>query len=94
MMTLFVKYICKPGRREVFLREIAARGIDTAIRAEQGCLCYDYYLSVQDPNVILLVEKWTEPEAQKVHMTQPHMKDLSALKTNYVLDTVLGDGAL
>ena len=94
MMTLFVKYICKPGRREAFLREIAARGIDTAIRAEQGCLCYDYYLSVQDPNVILLVEKWTEPEAQKVHMTQPHMKELSAIKSNYVLDTVLGDGAL
>lgn len=94
MMTLFVKYTCKPGCREPFLREIATRGIDTAIRAENGCICYDYYLSVQDPNVILLVEKWTEPEAQKVHMTQPHMKDLSALKTNYVLDTVLGDGAL
>ena len=94
MMTLFVKYICKPGCREAFLREIAAKGIDTAIRAEQGCICYDYYLSVQDSNVILLVEKWTEPEAQKVHMTQPHMKELSALKGNYVLDTVLGDGAL
>ena len=44
--------------------------------------------------MILLVEKWTEPEAQKVHMTQPHMKELSALKGNYVLDTVLGDDAL
>ena len=94
MMTLFVKYICKPDYREAFLREIAAKGIDTAIRAEQGCICYDYYLSVQDPNVILLVEKWTEPEAQKVHMTQPHMKELSALKKGYVTDTAFGEAAL
>ena len=94
MMTLFVKYICKPNCREAFLREIAAKGIDTAIRAEQGCICYDYYLSVQDPNVILLVEKWTEPEAQQVHMTQPHMKELSALKKGYVADTVFGEAAL
>lgn len=94
MMTLFVKYICKPNCREPFLREIAARGIDTAIRAEEGCICYDYYLSVQDPNVILLVEKWTEPEAQQVHMTQPHMKELSAIKHNYVVDTVFGEAAL
>jgi len=94
MMTLFVRYLCKSNCREAFLREIRAKGIDTAIRAEQGCLCYDYYLSVQDPDVILLVEKWTAPEAQQVHMTQPHMKELSALKKNYVIDTVLGDGAL
>ena len=94
MMTLFVKYICKPGCREAFLRQIAARGIDTAIRAEQGCICYDYYLSVQDPDVILLVEKWTEPEAQKIHMTQPHMKALSALKKDCVADTVFGEAAL
>ena len=94
MMTLFVKYICKPGCREAFLREIAARGIDTAIRAEQGCICYDYYLSVQDSNVILLVEKWTEPEAQKVHMTQPHMNDLRAIKEKYVLSAVLGEEAI
>ena len=94
MMTLFVRYICKPGGREDFLREITGRSIDTAIRAEQGCLCYDYYLSAQDPNVILLVEQWSDPEAQKRHMAQPHMEELRAIKHKYVLDTLLGEKAL
>ena len=94
MMTLFVRYICKPSGREDFLREIADRGIDTAIRAEQGCLCYDYYLSAQDPSVILLVEKWTDPEAQKLHMIQPHMEELRTIKHKYVQDTLLGEKAL
>ena len=93
-MILFVKYVCKPGQREHFLRALAEKGIVDAIRAENGCQRYDYYLSLRDENEILLVEKWTEPEAQKVHMTQPHMTELRALKEQYVAEAVIGDGAL
>ena len=93
-MTLFVKYICKPGQREHFLRALAEAGVVDQVRAEDGCLRYDYYLSLRDENEILLVEKWTEPEAQKVHMTQPHMKVLLDIKNRYVDETAIGDGAL
>lgn len=93
-MTLFVKYICHPGKREAFLRALAEAGVVDDVRAENGCLRYDYYLSLRDENEILLIEKWTDAEAQKVHMTQPHMKELLAIKERFVANTAIGDGAL
>lgn len=93
-LILTVKYNCKPGMREAFLRTLVERGIVTAIRSEDGCLCYDYYLSVQDENVILLVERWTSAEHQRIHMQQPHMAELMAIKEEMVDSTVLGGDAL
>lgn len=93
-LVLTVKYNCKPGMREAFLRTLVERGIVTAIRSEDGCLCYDYYLSVQDENVILLVERWRSAEHQRIHMQQPHMADLMAIKEEMVDSTVLGGDAL
>ena len=57
MLTIYVKYIAKEGCREKFLREIVEQGILTAIRNEDGCIMYDYYLSAQDENVVLLLEQ-------------------------------------
>ena len=94
MMTLFVKYTTKPGMREPFVRTLVEKGIVTAIRSEDGCLCYDYYLSVQDENMILLVERWVSAEHQRIHMQQPHMADLMAIKNEMVESTVLGPEAL
>lgn len=92
-MQLLVTYTAYPGQRETFLRAIAARGIAEAVRAEEGCLQYDYYLSLQDENVILLHERWTCADCQKVHMTQPHMAVLGELKEKYVEKVTLREVA-
>lgn len=93
-MTLFVKYICFSGKREAFLRALAQSGVVDAIRAEDGCLRYDYYLSLRDENEVLLIEGWTDSDAQRVHMTQPHMAELKAVKERFVSATAIGDEAL
>ena len=93
-MTLFVKYTAKPGMRETFVRTLVEKGIVTAIRGEDGCICYDYYFSAQDENVVLLIEKWESEEHQRIHMTQPHMTELMAVKDEFVADTAFGDAAL
>ncbi len=90
MLTIYVKYTAHAGCREKFLREAVEQGIVTAIRAEDGCIFYDYYLSVQDENVILLVEQWESAEHQRIHMEQPHMKPLMELKDKYIADVKLG----
>lgn len=90
MLTIYVKYTAREGCREKFLREAVEQGIVTAIRAEDGCIFYDYYLSVQDENVILLVEQWESAEHQRIHMQQPHMKPLMELKDKYIADVKLG----
>ena len=79
MLGVNVIYTMKPGMREQFLKEVADCGAQEAVRGETGCLQYDYFLSVDDPNKLLLVEKWTDREAQKVHVTQPHMDTIRAI---------------
>ena len=88
---LHVTYTAKPGCREAFVRRIVTEGILTAIRAEEGCLGYDYYFSAQDENVVLLVERWESEAHVRVHLTQPHMAQLRTFKDDYIAKTVLGE---
>ena len=75
MLKLSVNYFAKPGRREEFLRRIVESGILSAIRGEDGCLRYDYYLSCQNEDEILLIEEWESREQQRVQKTLLHVDD-------------------
>ena len=81
-LMLYVRYQAKPGCREKFVRQLVEEGILTLIRQEDGCLAYDYYFSAQDENELLLI--------QRVHMQQPHMARLKAIKEQNVDSTTLG----
>lgn len=89
MLKLSVNYFAKPGRREEFQRRIVEGGILAAIRAEEGCLRYDYYLSCQNEDEILLLEEWDTAEHQRIHMEQEHMKRLRIIKDDCIADTQL-----
>lgn len=87
MIVLNVHYKCKPGMREAFLHAIRAEGLAAASRAEAGNLQYDYYLSAEGSDDLLLVEKWQDAEALAKHGKQPHFARLGELKPQYVSDT-------
>lgn len=89
-LTLYVKYHTRPDCREPFVHQVVTEGILSAIRAEAGCLTYDYYFSAQDENELLLIERWESAEHQRVHMQQPHMARLAEIKAQYVDKTELG----
>lgn len=89
MLKLSVNYFAKPGRREEFLCRVVEEGILTAIRREEGCLRYDYYLSCQNEDEILLLEAWDTDEHQRIHMEQEHMKRLRAIKDECIAETKL-----
>ena len=89
MYGINVIYTMKPGKREEFLAGVAASGAQAAVRGEEGCLQYDYFTSVDDPDKLLLLEKWTTREAQKVHTGQPHMALIQEAKDRYAADTIL-----
>lgn len=89
MLLIQVTYTMRPGQREAFVRRIRETGILDAIRGEEGCLGYSYYLPEEEDGTLLLVEKWTEAQAQKAHLETPHMKQMAAFKPEYVADTKL-----
>lgn len=89
MIVLNVSYKCKPEMREAFLEAIMAEGIDVACRNEEGNIKYDYYMSTEDENEMLLVEKWRDADVLATHMEQLHFKRLGELKNEFVEDTVI-----
>ena len=91
MYTIYVKFDCFPQKREAFIQQVKETGILDAIRGEDGCIKYDYYLSEKDPDEILLIEQWESKEHQQIHLTQPHMVLLKSFKDDYISKTVLGE---
>ena len=89
-LILYVRYHAKPGCREAFVRQVVEEGILTLIREEKGCLAYDYYFSAQDADELLLIERWESAAHQRVHMEQPHMARLKAIKEQFVDSTAEG----
>ena len=94
MYTIYVKFDCLSQKREAFIQKVKETGILEAIRAEDGCIRYDYYLSEKDPNELLLIEQWESKQHQQIHITQPHMAQLRSFKDDYITNTVLGEVAL
>lgn len=91
MYTIYVQFTCLPQKREAFIQKVKETGVLAAIRAEEGCLKYDYYLSEAEPNELLLIEQWESKEHQQVHLTQPHMDTLRSFKDDYIAATRLGE---
>lgn len=91
MYTIYVQFTCLPQKREGFIEKVKESGVLDAIRAEDGCHRYDYYLSEKDPNELLLIEQWETKEHQQIHLTQPHMDTLRSFKGDYITDTKLGE---
>ena len=91
MYTIYVKFECLPQKREAFIQKVKETGVLEAIRAEDGCIKYDYYLSEKDKNELLLIEQWETKQHQQVHITQPHMAQLRGFKGDYITNTVLGE---
>ena len=91
MYTIYVKFDCLPQKREAFVQKVKETGVLKAIRAEDGCIKYDYYLSEKDPNELLVVEQWESKEHQQVHIAQPHMVQMRSFKDDYIANTVIGE---
>ena len=89
MLLIQVTYTMRPRQRDAFVRKIRESGILDAIRGEEGCLGYSYYLPEEEDGPLLLIEKWTDAPAQKAHLETPHMKQMAAFKPEYVAATKL-----
>ena len=86
-LKLLVNYTTKPGQRAEFLAKAAL--IRPQILAEEGCVQYEYCLSANDVDRVVLVEQWDSREAQKVHLGQPHMEGIYAAEKEHVADVNL-----
>ncbi len=68
-ITVNIHYTGNSGSALKFAREMEESGTAAAIRAEKGNLGYEYYISLKDPETVLLIDSWEDSRALDSHHT-------------------------
>lgn len=84
-ITVNLFYTGKNGSARKFVEEMESSGIADSIRNEPGNLGYDYFISLSDPETVLLIDSWKSQETIDAHHASPMMKILAALRDKYDL---------
>ena len=69
-ITIVAKARMKPGAKGRFLE--LARELVPASQAEAGCVCYNLYEDLSDPDVLSFIETWKDQAALDAHDGSPH----------------------
>ena len=85
MITVNLYYKGKNGSARAFAEEMEKSGIADAIRAEKGNLRYQYFVPLDDPETVLLIDSWTDQAAIDEHHASPMMKQVALLREKYDL---------
>ena len=85
MITVNLYYKGENGNARTFAEEMEASGIAENIRKEPGNLRYQYFLPLDDPETILLIDSWTDQAAIDAYHASPMMARLAALREKYDL---------
>ncbi|MBQ3505108.1 MAG: antibiotic biosynthesis monooxygenase [Oscillospiraceae bacterium] len=84
-ITVNLYYTGKNGSARAFAAEMMESGIVAAVRAEEGNLRYEYFFPMEDPETVLLIDKWRDQEALDFHHKSPMMEQIARLRTKYGL---------
>lgn len=73
------------GRRETIAKEMTESGTVDAIRREEGNLCYEYFLPLEEEETVLLIDSWENQKAIDLHHASPMMNTIMKLREKYDL---------
>ena len=80
-----IYYTGKNGAARKFAEEMISGGIVEDILAEPGNEGYEYFLSVNDPETVLLIDRWKDEASIDRHHASPMMKKIAELREKYDL---------
>ncbi len=81
MIAILVSYKSENGAARGFAEEMESSGLAAQVRAEDGCIRYDYYVPLGDPDGLLLSEGWRDQAALDAHRDGAVMQKIKALRT-------------
>ena len=86
-MSLIVNiyYTGKNGSARKFAEEMVSSGIVQRVRAEEGNERYEYFFSMDDPETVMLLDRWKNEEALDLHHKSEMMKEIAGLRNKYHL---------
>ena len=86
-LTIIVTYKTKPGMAKAYYDRVVSEGVAAGVRQEEGNKGYDFYMPMDQPDTIVLIEKWDNKACADAHAGTPNVKKLASFKADYVLET-------
>ena len=84
-ITVNLYYTGSDGNARRFAEEMVEKGIVAAVRAQEGNERYEYFFPMDDPETVLLIDRWRDQEAIDIHHKSPLMAQIAELRSKYKL---------
>ena len=84
-ITVNLYYTGTNGNARKFAEEMVSGGIVDAVRAEEGNERYEYFFPMDDPETVLLIDRWRDQAAIDFHHKSPMMAQIAQLREKYRL---------
>ncbi|MDY9923579.1 putative quinol monooxygenase [Methanobacterium sp.] len=82
MIIVTATITAKPTKRDEIISK--SQDLIKSTRLEPGCISYDLYASIEDENVLIMLEKWENREVLDVHMKTEHFKMFGTVIEEFV----------
>lgn len=80
-----VYYSGKNENAKKFAEEMESSGIAEQVRSEKGNLQYEYFVPMNDPETVLLIDCWQDQVALDRHHASPIMAKIAHLRDKFDL---------
>ena len=84
-ITVNLYYSGANGSAQRFAQEMRETGLVDRIRGEDGNLRYEYFIPLDDPETVLLIDSWADQAALDAHHASPMMGEIARLREKYDL---------
>ena len=78
-------YTGERGNAKAFAEEMISSKIVERIRRIDGCLRYEYFISLFDLETVLLIDAWRDQKALDEYHSSPLMAEVARLREKYDL---------
>ncbi len=84
-LTINIYYKGKNGNAKKFAEEMISSGLVDKIRNEEGNERYEYFFPMEDPETVMLLDRWKNEEALDFHHKSEMMQEIAELRNKYKL---------
>ncbi len=84
-ITVNLYYTGTNGNARKFAEKMTQCGIVDAVRAEEGNERYEYFFPMEDPETVLLIDRWRDQAALDAHHKSEIMPKIAQLREQYKL---------
>lgn len=84
-ITVNIYYTGEDDAAQNFMHDMIDKGIVDRIRKQEGNLRYEYFIPVEHPNTILLIDSWIDQFAIDIHHKSSMMNEIIKLREKYNL---------